>query len=475
MLVPSLVGCVAAISQLQSIPSQKKQTCPQGLEATFSSAQAVAKLDREIQQELFSRKENPFTEVLPTKKNTVFKGSKFIKVLFLTPKQQKVFDLSSTGLKIIQGPAGSGKTILTVFKALDVASKCDGKFLLLCRGSFAWSYYELFTGNGHKTKMATREGISKKGAQKFFLEALETSYNIKEDCPDTVVVDIKLNPDKLGSNDDKIIIGQSTDFADDFYHKANLLMKLFLIKNLKMKVKDLKKMKTEIRWQQNLHIFMDDGDLAEILLRCKEIFFQADEEEYLTWTVLDHKQSSGFSAYIDQQSYEQVRAHFESSRTELLVLQEVLRNSVEIHNFNMALIQQISSLNHVIHTEKPGNALAIAAPKQGSNFHGPPITIFELYDHCMLEDSMSLGNNFQFRAKRASDFTAFVLTKILNDGAKTEDLPILSADCGEWKIFVGDTLEKLGFRAADLEHRLVQPEEFGGASVVTIENCVLTR
>ena len=475
-IVPVMVGLAATVITKQDNADVLVLDTSPNLE-DVSSSHSVSRFDSEIDQEMLTRQEKPFADVLRTGKETVFRSSRGIKILFLTPQQQFVFDSCSSGLNILHGPAGSGKTILTIFKILELCSRePKEKILILCRGEYAWVYKKHLDQNRIKSEMALPTPDEGKRAIKAFADHFKKASSLKEDDPLTVNIEFEIDLVDLES---QVLIGQTSDFLDAFYSNTNRefgKMKMKLYRNdREMRLK----MKSDILWRQKTHIFIDDGDLADIVPNCSQMFTQADQKDFLTWVVLDHQQSSGIASPTlkNDPQYKKVNDILESDLTNVLKLDEVLRNSVEIHQFNCKLISQITKYHHVAqNSNSDQDNLPVTMPKQGSNFHGPLVTVYELYHQCMLEEFLIPKDTLEDSMKKTAEFIAFVFRKIVKTGVATEKLPVLSTEVSEFPRHLSNALKNtVGYESADLSHRFRKPDEYDNTTTAVVESSALTK
>ena len=202
--------------------------------------------------------------------------------------------------------------------------------------------------------------------------------------------------------------------------------------------------------RQNTHIFIDDCELPNLGFQIPEIIRKAaDDKQCLTWVALDHHQcfySGGFDEEDDW--YKLLNKSIEFNETELFKLEEVLRSSVEIQQFNACLACEIASCDlpdtppeftrrlrlhkgkdrregkdrhksctahhgiftielyffglvkvispssneHVSRSGKTRSRMRLEnsfqsfiKSKQGSNFHGPPIQLHEFYERDIMD------------------------------------------------------------------------------------------
>ena len=95
-------------------------------------------------------------------------------------------------------------------------------------------------------------------------------------------------------------------------------------------------------------------------------------------------------------------------------------------------------------------------PKQGSNFHGPPIQVHELHERELYERVLKI------RLKRIAKFTAFIFATIIQSGALIDNVPIIYTDVLDLK----PTLSELDHTFIDIYDEVTILEHFTSAAVV---------
>ena len=426
-LVPVMVGLAATIVTLTGDKNLKASEDKEGV----SYPDAIAKLDSEIDQQKLTRQKKFFTDVLSTNKETKRRSLKDLEILFLTPQQQSVLECSSKGLKIVKGPAGSGKTILTILKILELcAREPKEKILIICNSKYGRKYLEILTKNGVEAKIQKYKQAGKLN----FTEIDCLSGFTEPECQVLIFNEI---PNRYTYNSHKYSMGLSS------FEKP-------------------------IR-RQKTHIFIDDWPLYEI----REILSQLEADyvrECLTWVALDNHQCVFSDYFVEKCKWcKRLNKSIESNVTELFKLEEVLRSSVEIQQLNAALASQIASCAPTIRSDN--FFLSFTTPKQGSNFHGPPIQVYELYEL----DIMNCKSNIaEFHRERYAKFTAFIYGTIIQSGALIDKVPIFFTTFyrmnNDKKML--EALIEIGHTPINLHDNLTKLEHFTSAALVEMSKNV---
>ena len=306
-LVPLMVGLAATVVTLTSDKSLQASEDKEGV----SYPDAIAKLDSEIDQQKLTRQNKQFTDVLSTKKQTKLRSLKGLEIMFLTPQQQSVLECSSNGLKIVKGPAGSGKTILTILKILKLcAREPKKKILIFCNSKYGRKYLDILTKNGVEAKI---HGYT----QAIKLDFLELDSLPGFTQPGCQVLIFNEIPNRVAFNS---VIDYSM---------------------------------RPVR-RKSTHIFIDDCELPNLGFHIPEIIRKAaDDKQCLTWVALDHHQcfySGGFDEKDDW--YKLLNKSIEFNETKIFKLEEVLRSSVEIQQFNACLACKIASCDLPVTSKK---------------------------------------------------------------------------------------------------------------------------
>ena len=420
-LVPVMVGLAATAVTLTRDKSLQASEDKEGV----SFPAAIAKLDSEIDQQKLSRQNKQFTDVLSTNKETKLRSLKGLEILFLTPQQKSVLECTSNGLKIVKGPAGSGKTILTILKILEIcAREPKEKILIFCNSKYGRKYLDILTKKGVEAKT-----VSSKQAEELDFTELGSLPGFKE--PECQVLIFN-----------KMLF--TYIYSSDKYSTT-----------------------IPIR-RQNTHIFMDDCPLYEI----RELFSRieaADDKQCLTWAALDHHQ-----CYYSGSFVKRLDKSIESKVIEVFKLDEVLRSTVEIQKFNASLVSQIASCalsdsppevaqtRSRMHLENFFSSFT--KPQQGSNFHGPPVQVYGLYEPGTMNYESS---NAKIHRKRYANFTAFIFGTIIESGALINKVPIISAIFSRHREMV-EALIEVGHTPINLYDKLSKRELLTSAALVEL-------
>ena len=253
----------------------------------------VARLDSEIdQQKLTSRPEyQRLTDVRRPGKKKPVKDFEGIKNTISDTQTTRCFEFL---VKRTDNTGRTGKTILTFFKILELcAREPKEKVLIVCRGDYFKKYYEILTNNGIKCRIERM---------------------IKEWNPSGCELDSALG------------------FTEPELECQVLILQTELLLHQLGKLNK--------KWQQKLHVILDDADLPQIALNCPQLITRADGERFLSWVALDQKQSQFF--LVNEVGHEEFKRFIESNVDKRFTLEEVLRNSVKVQLFNAALASHIA-------------------------------------------------------------------------------------------------------------------------------------
>ena len=429
-LVPVMVGLAATVVTLTRDKSLKVSEDEEGV----SSAAATARLDSEIDQQKLTRQNKQFTDVLSTNEETNLRSLKGLEIMFLTPQQRPVLDCSSNGLKILQGHAGSGKTILTIFKVLELCAREPKKqILIFCNSKSDGKYFDILTKNGVEAKT-----VSSKQAEELDFTELGSLQGFKEpEC--------------------QVLIFNEMLFT--YIHSSD--------KNSMWQKKGEKPIR-----RQNTHIFVDDCHLYEI----RELFSRmesADDKQCLTWAALDQHQCFYSGSFVkNDEWFKRLDISIESNVIEVFKLDEVIRSTVEIQQFNASLVSQIASCAlsdsppEVAQTRSRMHLenffISFTKPQQGSNFHGPPVQVYELYEPGTMNYESS---NAKIHRKRYANFTAFIFGTIIESGALINKVPIISSIFSRHNEML-EALIEVGHTPINLYDKLSKREHFTSAALV---------
>ena len=402
-LVPIMVGISVSVSVKCENTAEVRPTLTY-LES-LSHAKALQKLDSEISEQKLSRDKKPFSDLIPASELSFVKTSKSSKLLFLTPRQQDVLSSSNNGTKLIMGPAGTGKTILTLHKILNLCkTQPKDKILLLCSGKFIESYCKMLEDNEISCQRLWMAGRSENAEgfwrREYFTRGLHGFYKDKffEHVYDPLSSDLQtkqsINTKAFGRK--QVIIGETEIFLSS--------LRRFGWK--KTNVRDDFGSET-LRWVMNTHMVIDDCDVRSVCQSPLNPLSLLTSDKFLTWLVTDIHQSTGWSKITHMKKL------MSSKSVEVFILEEVLRNTVQINQMTRRLVEYMNgSLEDDGHVS-PGTLVDV---KQGSDFQGPPITIFEL-------KKSSPGQTIY-----STQLIAFILSQMMKEGMQAGDIHILTTD-----------------------------------------------
>ena len=393
----------------------------------LSHAKAVQKLDSEISEQKLSRDKKPFSDLVSTSELSFAKTSKSSKLLFLTPRQQDVLSSSNNGTKLIIGPAGTGKTILTLHKIINLCkTQPEDKILLLCSGKFIESYCKMLEDNEISCERLMMDGRCYKEEKIWKREYLtRTDYRpykgkvfefVYEPLSSDLQTKQSINTKAFGQK--QVIIGETTAFLNSLNEKA----KQFVLKKTK-KTNVTEDYRSETsRWVMKTHLVIDDCDLPVICESQLNPLSLLTSDQFLTWLVTDIHQSN--KTLISNITH--IKKLRSSKSVEVFILEEVLRNTVQINQMTRRLVEYMNrSLEDDGHVY-PGTLIDV---KQGSNFQGPPITIFEL------------KKNIASRGLYPTKLIAFLLCQMMKEGMQAGDIHFLTSGEGaNFFKFLGKTI-----------------------------------
>ena len=428
-LVPVMVGLSATLCQLKKDTKMKKN-----FEASYDKKgvcppDAVARLDSEIDQQKLTRRlekqKEPITDIVKTKteKDAKLKFAESLEILFLTPQQQKILNSSSNGVKMLQGPSGSGKTILILAKVLEICSRePKEKVAIICNGVIATKYYEVLTNQGIKCR---RDG-------KKYDDELVPSEPVDSFEPHLIGF--------TGLESQVLILDQNTLRYDDSHAQHCISAAL----------------------SQNFHVFFDDADLLDILTFFPD-FKKRANQQFLSWVVTDHHQCL---QTCHRQLANGINGIMLRKEDEHFKLEYILRNSVEIQQFNAALASHIAEFPQIIHWEN-------IIPKQGSCFCGPPVEVYELYQRDFLNIPITSSNRERY-SRRYAKFTAYIFANIIKSGALIDNVPILKSGkyfFSDYPSHLSEALIETGHTSTDYYKKWSNLKDFASAAVLENSYC----
>ena len=413
-LVPIMVGISVSVSVKCENTAEVRPT--KTYFENLSHAKAVHKLDSEISEQKLSRDKKPFSDLIPASELSFAKTSKSSKLLFLTPRQQDVLSSSNNGMKLIIGPAGTGKTILTLHKIINLCkTQPEDKILLLCSGKFIESYCKMLEDNeiscerlmmdgrcNKEQKIWKREYLTRKDYRPYKSKVFEFVY---EPLSSDLQTKQSINTKAFGQK--QVIIGETTAFLNSLNEKAKQFV---LKKTKKTNVSEDYRSETS-RWVMKTHLVIDDCDLPVICESQLNPLSLLTSDQFLTWLVTDiHQSNKTLMSNITH-----IKKLRSSKSVEVFILEEVLRNTVQINQMTRRLVEYMNrSLEDDGHVY-PGTLIDV---KQGSNFQGPPITIFEL------------KKNIASRQTYPTKLIAFLLCQMMKEGMQAGDIHFLTSGDG---------------------------------------------
>ena len=412
-LVPIMVGISVSFSVKCENTAEVRPT--KTYFENLSHAKAVQKLDSEISEQKLSRDKKPFSDLTPTSELSFAKTSKSSKLLFLTPRQQDVLSSSNNGTKLIIGPAGTGKTILTLHKIINLCkTQPEDKILLLCSGKFIESYCKMLEDNkiscerlmmdgrsGKKEKIWKREyfctlryrRLYKTKVFEFVCELLSSDLQTKQ----------SINTKAFGQK--QVIIGET----EIFLKSLDVMTRKFVSK--KTNSTEDYRSKTS-RWVMKTHLVIDDCDLPVICGSNLNPLSLLTSDKFLTWLVTDiHQSNKPLMSNITH-----IKTLMSSESVEVFILEEVLRNTVQINQMTRRLVEY---MNRSLEDDGHVYPCTLIDVKQGSNFQGPPITIFELKKNRASE--LEVFSN---------QLIAFFLCQMMKEGMQAGDIHFLTSGDG---------------------------------------------
>ena len=418
-LVPIMVGISVSVSVKCENTAEVRPT--KTYFENLSHAKAVHKLDSEISEQKLSRDKKPFSDLIPASELSFAKTSKSSKLFFLTPRQQDVLSSSNNGTKLIIGPAGTGKTILTLHKIINLCkTQPKDKILLLCSGKFIESYCKMLEDNEISCERLMMDGRTDKANKIWKREYLtrreQRHYKSKvfEFVYEPLSSDLKLkqsiNTKAFGQK--QVIIGETEVFLSSLRFMANK----FVWK--KTNFTEVYRSETS-RWVMKTHLVIDDCDLPVICESQLNPLSLLTSDQFLTWLVTDiHQSNKTLMSNITH-----IKKLMSSKSVEVFILEEVLRNTVQINQMTRRLVEYMNRS-----LEDDGHVYPLIDVKQGSNFQGPPITIFEL------EKSKPVREDY---------LIAFLLCQMMKEGMQAGDIHILSTNYGaSFFEFLGETIRR---------------------------------
>ena len=417
-LVPIMVGISVSVSVKCKNTAEVRHT--ETYFENLSHAKAVQKLDSEISEQNLSRDKESRTDLIPTSELSFVKTSKSSKLLFLTPRQQEVLSSSNNGTKLIMGPAGTGKTILTLHKIINLCkTQPKDKILLLCSGKFVQSYCKMLEDNEISVQRLMIDGRGSKkerdGASYYkgkFFDYVDDP--LSSDLQTKQIISTKAFTQK------QVIIGKTRVFL----RSLRILARRF---DRKKRYPTQKEISETSRWVMKTHMVIDDCDVESVCESILNPLSLLNSDNFLTWLVTDNH----------QQGNTRLRCTMElksSKKVEVFILEENLRNTVQINQTARRLVEcmnrSLEDLGHV----SPDTLIDV---KQGSNFQGPLVTIFEFTD-------ASRGPRHSFG--RSTKFIAFILSQMMKEGMQAGDIHVLANEKNE---FFRDLGERIRLRCPE--------------------------
>ena len=383
-LVPVLVGLAVT-----SIIEGKIAGPVHNYKEKLSHSVAVRNLDSKIFQEnLTKNKKTLFTDVEPTGKSSIYNTCGSLKIQFLTPRQQEILNSSNRGTKLIIGPAGSGKTILTTHKLLQFCkNEPEEKILLLCDGNYTHFFKKILSENEVICSMLVQDDCKYQFDHPSPIDSAKSQYNAKffqvslaavrsgtEEGPkkDEYVVHIALNLEEVGNN--QVIIADVDIF-------------------LKCTTCSLPQQDDNFWFYFDTHVMSDDNGLR-MLSELPPGSDRLESDHFLRWCLVDQAQNLRWSNLTDRRRRPQTASNYlhiehikkmiDSPKVEKFVLEEVLRNTVQIHQFTRC-IRIDRAVHYIARLEQQFGGTVSSSThfpdaKQGSNFNGTPVRIYQLFD-----------------------------------------------------------------------------------------------
>ena len=432
-LVPIMVGISVSFSVKSKNTAEVRPT-----KIYFenpSHAKAVQKLDSEISKQKLSRDNQPRTDLIPTSELSFVKTSKSVKLLFLTPRQQEVLSSSNNGTKLIMGPAGTGKTILTLHKIINLCkSQPKDKILLLCSGKFIESYCKMLEDNEISVQRLLIDGWGDKDMKDGFYSMYASERGkgyyrgkffelVYDQLSSDLEIKVSISTKAFGRK--QVIIGETNVFLESLEHWGRRFYWDIRRHEEKYRYMNRGELSETSRWVMKTHMVIDDCDVREVSKSTLNLVRLSTSDKFLTWLVTDNHQSE--YQYMVPDNIAQIEKLMSSKNVEVFILEEVLRNSVQINQMTRRLVECMNrSLEDDGHVS-PGTLIDV---KQGSNFQGPLITIFELTD-------ASRGPRQPIDSTK---FIAFILSQMMKEGMQAGDIHILADEENEFFRELGESI-----------------------------------
>ena len=302
-LVPIMVGISVSVSVKCKNTAEVRPT-----KIYFenpSHAKAVQKLDSEISEQKLSRDKESRTDLIPTSGPSFVKTSKSSKLLFLTPRQQNVLNSSNNGTKLIMGPAGTGKTILTLHKIINLCkTQPKDKILLLCSEKFIESYCKMLEDNEISVQRLLIDGrgakdmmdgfystwVFAKGQGYYRGKFFELVYDqLSSDLEETKV---SISTKAFGRK--QVIIGETNVFLKSLEYWTRRFYwdtRTERMPYLNSDYRELKELAETSRWVMKTHMVIDDCDVHKVCESTLNLVRLSTSDKFLTWLVTDNHQS----------------------------------------------------------------------------------------------------------------------------------------------------------------------------------------